>query len=466
MLKDLGVDDELEVISVDINDSMNVTYSRYYLDFPWLMVDISNLLLRQSLIQDYYTSTTVPQLVLLNRFGEIVDSSTIEKIENFLNDKLISLETIYPDRQSHDYEVYNAYNNEETIPALTNHLSTSRTLSAENDRRQDSFEDNKNIIAPQTRPLSVDMTRSKPNSSDNGVTTSDRDSVRKSNNPLSKIVNSIYGEGGAVSTSSEQQQPARYSLQNASVLADAKQDRRIELKPLATAITAPETVKTFQSASNDTVSSVDTIRVKQLLRQLPTLPKFPRGKTYVESAILFYIINARKEVDMLDIIINELLEQQQKYYPSYRKDIIFNNKKMIGYGIIDMKDSIRNYERIITKFTYNEHFPSFSLGYPSIKWEKDLITELHITHSHWEHRLQSLYYHEHDETANLLTQLQLQYQEEYWRYCLELLQWCKVERIEREAIARRFEFFAIVIVCVIGLCIPVIVGVVIGVYAK
>lgn len=474
MLKDLGDRDEFEVISVDINDAMNVTYSRYYLDFPWLMIDISNLLLRTSLVHDYYTSTTVPQLVILNRFGEVVDRSAHEKLENFLADKQVNLSEIYPDNEVNDYNVYASYNNDEAIPALPAPLSPSRTHSE--DRRQDSYEDNKSILNTQKQTqaqtktqtqsqgravsmdvekyknplaveraafISVDHTTAPP-----PVTGVDRDSVKKPN-VLSKIVHSFYGDDNNNAPPNQippqqqkQQQVGRSNTSNPQPRNNTEREVRV-----------------FPSVSGDTITSVDASKIKQLLTLLPSLPAYARHKIYVESAILFSVLNARKEVDIVDVILTEI-QEQQKQYPRH-----LLTRRANGPGITEIKERVRSNERLISLLTYNERFPAYSLGFPNVKWEKDISTELHILHCNWESRIQSLYHGEGDETFHIFSQIQQQYQEEYWRYSNELLQWCKIERINRESTAKKYEFFVIFVSLVIGLCIPVIVGVIIGVYA-
>ena len=128
-------------------------------------------------------------------------------------------------------------------------------------------------------------------------------------------------------------------------------------------------------------------------------------------------------------------------------------------------ESVRRNESLLARLTYNQDCPCFPLGVPNQQWERDICKELHLLHTDWESKLSAIQ-RDSEDLYICFQQTRSQYQEEYTRYLMELQQWCKVTKVDRELTARMVDTIWLLFAVAIALCVPVLVGVLIGVYVK
>jgi hypothetical protein len=491
-LKDNKLSDELEIISVDINDSMNVAYSKYYLDFPWIITDISNLLLRQQLVENYFKheGLVVPCLIILNSSGKVYDQQGTVVIDAIINrdsntplggsddneiaaavQTLTQYYHLHPPaparkvnrvhsgrngetKEGDDYELYTSYQVNETIPTLSQEEKEngSHRLKILNRRS----------VSPQR------------------LDSQDHQGDDKHKSLLEKISSfSFYDKD----EEKNRDAPTTETLKPA-----VKSSSSIEHDPKVRFITVEK----------EEQSSIPFSALKQQLLLLPTLASITRHSNK-ELELLRSLFQARTETEQIDLIIGDLQEQRQfsrlqllSRFSSGTPVVTSHEANTADHSVFHrerittLKDKCVFYERIISTLTYNDSFPALNIGFPNQRWEKDFCKVLSLANSDWESELISygvlidpacdkkqLEMDKQVQEKRNLIELYTSYEElvryytiELDKYAVELLRFCQIARIYRLATARVCEFICILLSVTLCICIPVVVGVVIAVYKR
>ena len=211
-------------------------------------------------------------------------------------------------------------------------------------------------------------------------------------------------------------------------------------------------VTSFDTSTQNVDESLDltqkeaynALKVNELISALFNL-EIEERRCKIRFSMFSRICNSRREVQLLESVISQLTQ-----LPS--------ENEITHYGITRIKQQVRCIERIFRRISYNNYLPSFMAGLPNDRWDKHMVIALKLEiGKNWEARLEEIGLNQFEKSSDFI-EYRHRINDEFQRWKIETIHYCRVEKIDRENTARWFELLVFLTSSMLGLCVPVLVG--------
>jgi hypothetical protein len=198
------------------------------------------------------------------------------------------------------------------------------------------------------------------------------------------------------------------------------------------------------------VPGIDTaerisVDVNGLLQELHTIEADHQRECKVQWGYFGSILNARKEVQLFEMVVTHLSTPDAGDQRA---------------SVIKIKHEVRTIERIFRRVSRNELLPKFEMGLPSRSWEIEMAQALCIQGLNWEAKLEEAGASSYPAFQVYKSALN----DEYQRWKIEIIETCKIEKIDRETTAKAVEVLALLLSSAFSLCIPIVIGLLVNAY--